>query len=90
MEEIGDEGKYHVETSHGTYYLIDMDRGEYTRTAGAGRNSLGAQNIGQFDSINCRVGEEMHLAHYSGRWVHSTPVTEIIKLEGRVDSEATD
>lgn len=79
-------GKWHVETSHGTYYLIDFDSREYTRSPGEGRNSLGRHDVDRFDIISCAVGEPMHLENFAGRWVHSTPITLIKKVSEHAEA----
>lgn len=77
---LADSGKWHVETSHGTYYDINLDNRTYSRTAGVGRNQLShGLDTGRFSRIRCTVGEPLMLDS-SESWVQSTPVTVILPV----------
>lgn len=83
---IDDRGLYHVETAHGTYYVIDLDNMRGMRVPAEGRNEMRADNDWFFlNDIKCNVGQPMFML-CSGiaqddiyTWRLSTEVSSITK-----------
>ena len=81
-----DTGKYRVTTSHGTYYVLDLDNGLGMRVPAEGRGELAADNkwfrIQRI--LACTVGEPMDLyclGIAGDDWYTWRRSTEIVAIE---------
>jgi len=79
-------GTYRVDTSHGTHYILDMDKKIGTRVRAEGRGELWADgDPWVFDAVFCELKNSMYFEIPKGAgeytWRLSTPVTSIVKIE---------